>query len=89
MNGKPKARPTMVNPRRGIPSIGARELLPKTITPKGIGKPSRKELMVVKGKAAILKEYEKSISPKGMAKTNAQQTKAQDALMVKRYGKKK
>ena len=43
---------------------------------------------VLKGKAAI-DAYQKSISPKGMAKTKAEQTKAQDALMKKRYGKKK
>ena len=40
------------------------------------------------GKDAI-KEFQKSISPKGMAKTKAEQTAALDALMKKRYGKKK
>ena len=40
------------------------------------------------GKDAI-KEFQKQISPKGMAKTKAEQTAALDALMKKRYGKKK
>jgi len=71
MNGKPKARPTMVTPGRKKPGIGKKELLP------------------LKGKEAVLKEYQKSISPKGMAKTKAEQTAALDALMKKRYGKKK
>ena len=85
MNGKPKARPTMVTPGRKKPGIGARELLPKKI-----GTTSKKELLPKKltGKAA-LREYQKSISPKGMAKTKAEQTAALDKLMVKRYGKKK
>ena len=68
MNGKPKARPTMVRPGRAKPGVGPRKKLT--------------------GNDAI-KEYQKSITPKGMAKTKAQQTKAQDDLMVKRYGKKK
>ena len=50
-------------------------------------KPKRKP-SVLKGKAAI-DAYQKSISPKGMAKTKAEQTAALDALMKKRYGKKK
>ena len=40
------------------------------------------------GKDAI-KEFQKQISPKGMAKTKAEQTAALNALMKKRYGKKK
>ena len=36
------------------------------------------------GNAAI-NEYQKSISPKGMAKTKAEQTAALDAIMKKRY----
>lgn len=50
-------------------------------------KPSskRKELT---GKDAI-KAYQREISPKGMAKTKADQTAALDKLMKKRYGKKK
>lgn len=36
-----------------------------------------------------IKEFQKQISPKGMAKTKAEQTAALDALMKKRYGKKK
>jgi hypothetical protein len=85
MNGKPKARPTMVTPGRKKPGIGARELLPK----KTGATPTKKLPKVVTGKEAALKEYQKSISPKGMAKTKAEQTAALDALMKKRYGKKK
>ena len=87
-----------IKPSRKKPGTGKKELLPKKIggpagkkelLPKKIGTPSKRKLMPLKGKEAILKEYQKSISPKGMAKTKAEQTKAQDALMKKRYGKKK
>ena len=63
----------------------------KEITKPSLKKPSasKKELLPLKGKEAVLKEYQKSISPKGMAKTKAEQTAALDALMKKRYGKKK
>ena len=47
------------------------------------GKPSSAKKKLT-GKDAI-KEYQKSISPKGMAKTKAEQTAALDALMKKRY----
>jgi hypothetical protein len=79
---KNKAKPTMVTSGRKKPGVGKKELLPKMYT-----KPLRqtKELT---GKAA-LDAYQKSISPKGMAKTKAEQTAALDALMKKRYGKKK
>jgi hypothetical protein len=73
-------------PRKGNKKPGSG---PKQLLPKKLGVTSKKELLPLKGKEAILKEYQKSISPKGMAKTKAEQTKAQDALMKKRYGKKK
>jgi hypothetical protein len=96
MNGKSKAKPTILNPRRLKPGTSPRQTLPKIgnktpkkeLLPKKIGTPSKRELMPLRGKAAI-DAYQKSITPKGMAKTKAEQTKAQDALMVKRYGKKK
>lgn len=58
-----------------------------TVTSKIKGKPTplKKKLT---GNDAI-KEYQKQISPKGMAKTKADQTAALDKLMKKRYGKKK
>ena len=81
---KPKL--TLV-PRPGMkkPGSGKKELLPKKI-----GTTSKKELLPKKltGKDAI-KAYQREISPKGMAKTKAEQTAALDALMKKRYGKKK
>ena len=82
---KPKVKPTMVTPGRKKPSTSARELLPKKLG----ATPMKKLPKVIKGKEAVLKEYQKSISPKGMAKTKAEQTAALDALMKKRYGKKK
>ena len=57
----------------------------KKNTPVPAKKRTTKELT---GKAAI-DAYQKSISPKGMAKTKAEQTAALDKLMKKRYGKKK
>ena len=57
----------------------------KNNTPVPAKKRTTKELT---GKAAI-DAYQKSISPKGMAKTKAEQTAALDKLMKKRYGKKK
>ena len=73
---------SVVRPGMKKPGSGKKELLPKMYT-----KPLRqtKELT---GKAAI-DAYQKSISPKGMAKTKADQTAALDKLMKKRYGKKK
>jgi hypothetical protein len=73
-------------PRKGNkkPGSGKKELLPKKSST-----PSKKKVLPLTGKEAILKEYQKSISPKGMAKTKAEQTAALDALMKKRYGKKK
>jgi len=64
-----------------------------TLVPRpGMKKPGsgKKELLPKKltGKAAI-DAYQKEISPKGMAKTKADQTAALDKLMKKRYGKKK
>ena len=72
-------------PRKGNKKPGAG---PKQLLPKKSGVTSKKELLPLRGKAAI-DAYQKSITPKGMAKTKADQTKAQDALMKKRYGKKK
>ena len=88
---KKKSRPldpkfgVQVRPGMKKPGSGKKKLLPKKI-----GTTSKKELLPKKltGKAA-LREYQKSISPKGMAKTKAEQTAALDKLMVKRYGKKK
>ena len=88
----PKKKSRFLDPKFNVqsrpgmkkPGSGKKELLPKKS-----GVTSKKELLPLKGKEAILKEYQKSISPKGMAKTKAEQTKAQDALMKKRYGKKK
>ena len=82
--GKPKARPTMVTPGRKKPGTGARELLPKKIG----ATPTKKLPKIVTGKEAI-KRFEKSISPKGMAKTKKQQEDALKKLMEKRYRKKK
>ena len=76
---------SVVRPGMKKPGTGARELLPKKIG----ATPTKKLPKIVTGKEAALREYQKSISPKGMAKTKAEQYKAQDALMVKRYGKKK
>ena len=58
-----------------------------TVVSKIKGKPTPLKVKLT-GKDAI-KEFQKSISPKGMAKTKAEQTAALDALMKKRYGKKK
>jgi len=58
-----------------------------TVVSKVKGKPTPLKVKLT-GKDAI-KEFQKSISPKGMAKTKAEQTAALDALMKKRYGKKK
>jgi len=55
---------------------------------KKLNTPSKKKVLPLKGKAAI-DAYQKEISPKGMAKTKADQTAALDKLMKKRYGKKK
>jgi hypothetical protein len=83
--GKPKARPTMVTPSRKKPGTGARELLPKKIG----ATPTKKLPKIVTGKEAALRKYQKSISPKGMAKTKKQQEDALKKLMEKRYRKKK
>ena len=79
---KPKL--TLV-PRPGMkkPGSGKKELLPKKS-----GTPSKKKVLPLTGKAAI-DAYQKEISPKGMAKTKADQTAALDKLMKQRYGKKK
>ncbi len=82
MKNIPKTKPTMVTPGRPKTGVGKKELLPKMYT-----KPMRKPKELT-GKAA-LDAYQKSISPKGMAKTKADQTAALDKLMKKRYGKKK
>ena len=58
-----------------------------TVVSKVKGKPTPLKVKLT-GKDAI-KEFQKSISPKGMAKTKAEQTAALDKLMKKRYGKKK
>lgn len=78
-------RPSMVRPGMKKPGSGKKEFLPRIV-----GSTSKKEVLPGKltGKAAI-KEYQRQISPKGMAKTKAEQTAALDALMKKRYGKKK
>lgn len=73
---------SVVRPGRPKTGVGKKELLPKMYT-----KPMRKPKELT-GKAA-LDAYQKSISPKGMAKTKADQTAALDKLMKKRYGKKK
>ena len=77
--------------RELLPSKGRKKpgAGPKELLPKKLGVTSKKELLPLKGKQAVLKEYQKSISPKGMAKTKAEQTAALDKLMKKRYGKKK
>lgn len=74
-------KPSVVRPGMKKPGSGKKELLPKKI-----GVTSKKEVLPGKltGKAAI-KEFQKQISPKGMAKTKAEQTAALDALMKKRY----
>jgi len=72
-----------VRPGMKKPGSGKKELLPKKLST-----PSKKKVLPLTGKAAI-DAYQKSISPKGMAKTKAAQTAALDALMKKRYGKKK
>ena len=82
MKNKPKTKLRMVTPGRPKTGVGKKELLPKMYT-----KPMRKPKELT-GKAA-LDAYQKSISPKGMAKTKADQTAALDKLMKKRYGKKK
>ena len=56
MNGKPKARPTMVTPGRKKPGTGARELLPKKIG----ATPTKKLPKIVTGKEAALRKYQKS-----------------------------
>jgi len=62
-----------------------KKLVEKDITKQPNIKKVTKEL---RGKAAI-DAYQKSISPRGMAKTKAKQTAALDKLMKKRYGNKK
>ncbi len=58
-----------------------------TVVSKVKGKPTPLKVKLT-GKAAI-DAYQKEISPRGMAKTKADQTAALDKLMKKRYGKKK
>ena len=78
-------RPSIVRPGMKKPGSGKKEFFPKII-----GSTSKKEVLPGKltGNAAI-KEYQRQTSPKGMAKTKVEQTAALDALMKKRYGKKK
>ena len=88
----PKKKSRFLDPKFNVqsrpgmkkPGSGKKELLPKKSST-----PSKKKVLPLTGKEAVLKEYQKSISPKGMAKTKAEQTAALDALMKKRYGKKK
>ena len=62
--------------------------LKSSVVRPGMKKPGLRQTKELTGKAA-LDAYQKSISPKGMAKTKADQTAALDKLMKKRYGKKK
>ena len=79
---KPKPRPTMLTPGRKKPGGGPRELLPKkgsgtsTSRAKPGSGPTKKLPRLVTGKEAVLKEYQKQISPKGVAKANADAKKA-------------
>jgi hypothetical protein len=84
----PKKKSKNLDPKFGV-SIN-KKTKPKarpTVVSKVKGKPTPLKVKLT-GKDAI-KEFQKSISPKGMAKTKAEQTAALDALMKKRYGKKK
>ena len=84
----PKKKSKNLDPKFGV-NIN-KKTKPKarpTVVSKVKGKPTPLKVKLT-GKDAI-KEFQKSISPKGMAKTKAEQTAALDALMKKRYGKKK
>jgi len=72
MNGKPKARPTMLNSRR------------LKLNPT----PTKKLPKVIKGNDAI-KEFQKQISPSGMAKTKRQQDEALRKLQLERSKKRR
>jgi hypothetical protein len=67
---------------------GKAKTKPTMLGKKRVTTSSKKVTKELTGKAAI-DAYQKSISPKGMAKTKAEQTAALDKLMKKRYGKKK
>jgi hypothetical protein len=62
--------------------------LKSSVVRPGMKKSGPRQTKELTGKAA-LDAYQKLISPKGMAKTKADQTAALDKLMKKRYGKKK
>ena len=84
----PKKKSKNLDPKFGV-SINKKSK-PKarpTVASKIKGKPIPLKKKPT-GRDAI-KEFQKQISPKGMAKTKAEQTTALDALMKKRYGKKK
>ena len=70
---------------KDVPKKKVRNLDPKFSVPL---KSKKRVPKIIKGKDAI-KAFEKEISPRGMAKTKAEQTAALDKLMNKRYGKKK
>jgi hypothetical protein len=90
MNKKPKPKPSklMSYPAKmPVMPVSKKEL--KTIK-KEMTKRAKEKIKPskLKGKAAI-KEFQKQISPSGMAKTKKQQEDALKKLMEKRYRKKK
>lgn len=64
--------PKQILPRKGNKTPGSG---PKELMPKKINTPSKRKVLPLTGEAAI-KEYQRSISPKGMAEANAAAKKA-------------